>query len=95
MTIRIIFPVSSSGVPKFANQDKHSVVDLCPTCIQAKQTKTAAGPNSTKAATCPCQGLSIDFCSLARLSKIQNGFLVSLVSLVRPLGSSFLTILLA
>ena len=49
------------GVPKFANQDKHSAIDQCPTCIQAKQTNTAAGPNSTKVATCPYQGLYIDF----------------------------------
>ena len=37
------------------------VLDLCPTCICAKQTKTAAGKNSTRTAEQPYQGLSIDF----------------------------------
>ena len=48
------------GVPKFANIDKHSVLDQCPTCIQAKQTKIPDGPNFIKAATRPYQGLSKD-----------------------------------
>jgi hypothetical protein len=38
------------------------VLDQCPTCIRAKQTKEEpAGPNSTRSATQPYQGLSIDF----------------------------------
>ena len=57
------------GVPKFANIDKHSVIDQCPTCIQAKQTKTPAGPHSIKAATRPYQGLSIDFSFSGMASK--------------------------
>jgi hypothetical protein len=47
------------GVPKFAHHDP--VLDLCPTCIRAKQTKSPAGPHSTRTATVPFQGLSIDF----------------------------------
>jgi hypothetical protein len=47
------------GVPKFKHQTP--VLDECPTCIQAKQRKEPAGPNSTKTATMPYQGLSIDF----------------------------------
>ena len=37
------------------------VLDLCPTCIRAKQTKTAAGGITTRTAEQPYQGLSIDF----------------------------------
>jgi len=33
------------GVPQFSHE--HSVLDRCPTCIQAKQTKEPAGANST------------------------------------------------
>ena len=47
------------GVPKFTHM--HAVLDTCPTCVQAKQTKEPAGENSTKTATVPFQGLSIDF----------------------------------
>ena len=47
------------GVPKFKHHDP--ILDQCPTCIQSKQTKTPAGPNSTRKATRPYQGLSIDF----------------------------------
>jgi len=37
------------------------VLDICPTCIRSKQTKNAAGGNSTRTAEQPYQGLSIDF----------------------------------
>jgi GAG-pre-integrase domain len=47
------------GVPKFKHMDQ--VLDACPVCIRSKQTKSAAGPNSTRTATVPFQGLSIDF----------------------------------
>ncbi len=47
------------GVPTFNHG--HPVLDKCPTCAQAKQTKEAAGENSTRTATVPFQGLSVDF----------------------------------
>ena len=47
------------GVPKFASKPR--VLTTCPTCIQAKHTKSPAGPHSTHVATQPYQGLSIDF----------------------------------
>ena len=47
------------GVPKFKHMD--AILDSCPTCIRAKQTKEPAGPNTTRTATQPYQGLSIDF----------------------------------
>ena len=47
------------GVPKFSRQS--SVIDQCPTCIQSKQTKEAPGKHTTRTATQPYQGLSIDF----------------------------------
>ena len=56
-----------TGVPKFDRQT--TVLDQCPTCIRAKQTKTPAGPHSTRIATQPYQGLSIDFCFTGVASK--------------------------
>ena len=56
-----------SGVPKFDRQTP--VLDQCPTCIQAKQTKVPAGPHTTCVATQPYQGLSIDFCFTGTSSK--------------------------
>ena len=47
------------GVPQFHHE--HPVLDKCPTCIQAKQTKEPAGQNTTRTATMPYQGLSVDF----------------------------------
>lgn len=47
------------GVPKFKHLDP--ILEQCPTCIRAKQTKESAGPNSTRSAAVPYQGLSIDF----------------------------------
>ena len=47
------------GVPKFKHMDP--ILDTCPTCIQAKQTKEPAGPNTTRVAVYPFQGLSVDF----------------------------------
>ena len=56
-----------TGVPKFDCQTP--VLDQCPTCIQAKQTKVPTGPHSTCVATQPYQGLSIDFCFTGTLLK--------------------------
>ena len=47
------------GVPKFKHQAR--IIDICPTCIRAKQTKEPAGTNTMRQATIPYQGLSIDF----------------------------------
>ena len=47
------------GIPKFSNFD--DMFDQCPTCLRAKLTKQPAGPNPTRTATIPFQGLSIDF----------------------------------
>ena len=47
------------GVPKFKHFDP--ILEKCPTCIRSKQTKEPAGPNTTRRATRPFQGLSIDF----------------------------------
>ena len=47
------------GVPKFKHAT--SILDHCPTCIRAKQKKEPAGHNTTRIATQPLQGLSIDF----------------------------------
>jgi len=49
----------ADGVPRFPHMDR--VLDICPTCIRSKQTKNAAGGNTTRTAEQPCQGLSIDF----------------------------------
>ena len=55
------------GVPIFKHIDP--ILEQCPTCIQAKQTKEAAGQNSTRTATLPYQGLSIDFSFAGQRSK--------------------------
>jgi hypothetical protein len=47
------------GVPKLSHLNP--VLDKCPTCIQAKQSKKPAGRNTTRVAARPYQGLSIDF----------------------------------
>ncbi|KAG7338408.1 reverse transcriptase RNA-dependent DNA polymerase [Nitzschia inconspicua] len=48
-----------TGVPRFRHFDP--ILEQCPTCIRAKQTKESAGTHSTRTATQPFQGLSIDF----------------------------------
>ena len=48
------------------------VLDRCPTCICAKQTKEPTGPNWTRMATQPYQGLSIDFSFSGSKSKDTN-----------------------
>ncbi|KAG7369542.1 reverse transcriptase RNA-dependent DNA polymerase [Nitzschia inconspicua] len=48
-----------TGVPRFRHFDP--ILEQCPTCIRAKQTKESAGAHSTRTATQPFQGLSIDF----------------------------------
>ncbi|MCE2995760.1 MAG: hypothetical protein LW863_09190 [Flammeovirgaceae bacterium] len=58
------------GVPRFTHMDP--VFDTCPTCIQAKQKKEPAGPNSTMKATLPFQGLSMDFSFSGITSKNAN-----------------------
>ena len=50
---------SMTGVPKFTRES--DVMSTCPTCILAKQTKSSPGHQSTRTATEPHQGLSIDF----------------------------------
>jgi hypothetical protein len=55
------------GVPKFQHEDK--ILEACPTCIQAKPRKTAPGHNSTRSATRPWQGLSIDFSFSGTISR--------------------------
>ena len=47
------------NVPEFKRRS--DVLSRCLTCIQAKQTKSTPGPNSTKRAMYFGQGLSIDF----------------------------------
>ena len=47
------------GVPKFKRVT--SILDQCPTCIQAKMSKSARGHSNTRKATQPYEGLSIDF----------------------------------
>ena len=47
------------GVPQFRHETP--VLETCPTCIRAKQTKEPAGKNTTRVATIPYQGLSVDF----------------------------------
>jgi len=49
----------ADGVPRFPHMDR--VLDICLTCIHSKQTKNAAGGNTTRTAEQPHQGLSIDF----------------------------------
>ena len=59
------------GVPKLSKCD--TVLNTCPTCVQAKLTKSSAGPNSTQTATRPYQGLSIDFSFSGVQSKNKEG----------------------
>jgi hypothetical protein len=47
------------GVHRFKHMDP--ILDSCPTCLRSKQTKNPAGPHTTRTATVPFQGLSIDF----------------------------------
>jgi hypothetical protein len=47
------------GVPKFKQETE--VLNQCPTCIRAKQSKQPPGRHSTRVAMQPYQGLSIDF----------------------------------
>ena len=49
----------ADGVPRFPHMER--VLDICPTCVRSKQTKNAAGGNTTRTAEQPYQGLSIDF----------------------------------
>jgi len=49
----------ADGVLRFPHMDR--VLDICPTCVCSKQTKNAAGGNTTKTAKQPYQGLSVDF----------------------------------
>jgi len=55
------------GVPQMNHN--HPVLDKCPTCIKAKQAKEPSGPESTRTATVPYQGLSIDFSFAGTKSK--------------------------
>lgn len=55
------------GVPKFKHLDP--ILETCPTFVRAKQTKEAPGNNTTRTATVPYQGLSIDFSFAGQKSK--------------------------
>ena len=58
------------GVPKFDRETP--VLDTCPVCIQAKQSKEPSGPHSTKKAETAYQGLSIDFSFSGTRSKNED-----------------------
>jgi len=65
----------ADGVPRFPHMDR--VLDVCPTCIRSKQTKNAAGGNTTRTAEQSYQGLSIDFSfSGTRSKNTFNRFLI-------------------
>lgn len=55
------------GVPAFKHFDP--ILESCPTCIRAKQRKEPAGHNTTRTATRPYQGLSVDFSFAGTRSK--------------------------
>ena len=48
----------ADGVPKFTST--HNIMDNCPVCLAAKMKYRARGTDSTRRATRPFQGLSID-----------------------------------
>jgi hypothetical protein len=56
-----------TGVPAFKHTDP--VLDQCPVCLPAKLKKRAAGNDTTRTATVPFQGLSIDFAFTGQKSK--------------------------
>ena len=58
------------GVPRFKHE--HPILDNCPTCIQAKQTKSSATDEPTITAKQPYQGLSVDFMFSGTKSKDTN-----------------------
>ena len=72
------------GVPKFAFETP--ILSTCPTCVQAKQTKSSTGPNSTRSATRPYQVLSIDFSFSGMASKDDTVVLITKVSMMRLVG---------
>ena len=55
------------GVPKFSKRG--SILDSCPTCFRAKMTKATRPKGTTKKATIPNQGISIDFAFSGTKSK--------------------------
>ena len=55
------------GIPKFPHMVP--IFNNCPTCLRAKLTKQPAGPHSTRTATAPFQGLSINFSFSGNRSK--------------------------
>ncbi|GAX10430.1 hypothetical protein FisN_21Lu161 [Fistulifera solaris] len=54
------------GIPVFQHADP--VLDTCPTCIRSKQVKASSAGNTTRTATVPYQGLSVDFSFSGQLS---------------------------
>ena len=48
-----------TGIPKYTRQSV--LTSVCPTCVQAKQTKASPGHQTTSTTNEPHQGLSIDF----------------------------------
>jgi hypothetical protein len=55
------------GVPSFKRADP--ILDSCPTCIAAKLKKSSPGHHSTRKATIPWQGISVDFAFTGQRSK--------------------------
>ena len=56
------------GVPQFLG--KHDdILDSCPVCIEAKLTKRGPGDGTTRVATQPYQGLSVDFAFSGTIGK--------------------------
>jgi len=62
----------ADGVPQLPHMDR--VLDIGPTCIRSKQTKNAAGGNTTRTAEQPYQGLSTNFSFSASGTRLKNTF---------------------
>jgi hypothetical protein len=59
------------GVPQFKHSDP--VMDYCPVCTRSEQPKTHGGGTTMKA-TCPWQGLSVDFAFTGQSRKDKNKY---------------------
>jgi hypothetical protein len=57
----------ADGIPQFRHSEP--VLDTCPICVQAKLKKRSPGPNTTRKATVPYQGLGFDFAFTGQCSK--------------------------
>jgi GAG-pre-integrase domain len=78
------------GIPKFYSTT--GVLNSCPTCIHSKMTKASVGSHSTRTATQPHQGISIDFGSQELLPKMSTVPPNTSVSTTNHCGSSSVTI---